>query len=135
MAKPAGRVTGQVAVVTGGASGIGRAIALRLAAEGARVALADVQREAAERVASEIGAAGGTALAHATDVADPAAVEALFTRVLRAWGTVDILSNNAGISELSPELRSHLQQTVADLLGGGKRRSFGVTSRNGGLLT
>jgi len=62
-------------------------------------------------------------------------VEALFTRVLRAWGTVDILSNNAGISELSPELRSHLQQTVADLLGGGKRRSFGVTSRNGGLLT
>jgi 3-oxoacyl-[acyl-carrier protein] reductase len=129
MTKPAGRLAGQVAVVTGGASGIGRAIALRFAAEGARVAIADVQREAAERVVQEIGAAGGTAMAHATDVADPAAVETLFTRVLGAWGTVDVLSNNAGIGELSPGLRAHLQQTVADIFGGGKRRSFGVTSR------
>lgn len=127
MAKPAGRVAGQVAVVTGGASGIGRCIALRLSSEGARVAIADVQREASERVAGEIAKAGGTALAHATDVADPAAVESLFARVVGEWGTVDILSNNAGIGDLSPRLRTHVQETVADMLGGGQRRSLGVT--------
>ena len=129
MTKPAGRLTGQVAVVTGGASGIGRAIALRFAAEGARVAIADVQREAGERVVSEMAKSGGTALAHATDVADSAAVESLFGRVVGEWGTVDILSNNAGIGELSPRLRTHVQQTVADILGGGQRRSLGVTSQ------
>jgi 3-oxoacyl-[acyl-carrier protein] reductase len=129
MTEPGRRLAEQVAVITGGASGIGRAIAQRFAAEGARVVIADVQGEAAERVAQEIGAAGGSAMAHATDVADAAAVETLFTRVLSAWGTVDILSNNAGIGELSPTLRAHVEQTVADILGGGPRRSFGVTSR------
>src|SRR5207247_2365584 len=100
-----GKLAGRVAVVTGGGSGIGRAIARAFAAEGARVAVADLNRTGAERVAAEIQADGGAAIAVPTDVADSAQVDALFARVVREWGTVDVLSNNAGIGELSPMLR------------------------------
>jgi len=123
------KLAGRVAVVTGGASGIGRAIATRFAAEGARVAIADADREGAERVAGEIAAAGGAALAVPTDVAQSAQVDALFGRVVREWARLDILSNNAGIGDLSPPLRSHLEGTLGQMLGGGARRSLGVTSR------
>ena len=92
------RIRERVAVVTGAARplGIGRAIALRYAAEGARVAVLDLDGEGAARVAGEITAAGGEALGIACDVADLAAVEAAAARVLDAWGgRVDILVNNA----------------------------------------
>ena len=68
---------GRVALVTGGGSGIGRGIALTLAGEGMRVVVADIERDAAEAVATEIAAAGGEASAETIDVTDPAAVEAL----------------------------------------------------------
>jgi NAD(P)-dependent dehydrogenase (short-subunit alcohol dehydrogenase family) len=119
---------GRVAVVTGGGSGIGRAISRRFAAEGARVAVADVAREGAERVAAEIRDAAGVAMAVPTDVADSAQVDALFARVVAEWKTVDVLSNNAGIGELSPPLRARVEEAVAAMLGGGARRSLGVTS-------
>jgi 3-oxoacyl-[acyl-carrier protein] reductase len=123
------RLAGRVAVVTGGGSGIGAAIAGRFAAEGARVAIADVNRDGSDRVAASIRDTGGVAIAVPTDVADSAQVEALFARVVREWGTVDILSNNAGIGELSPALRTQIDGAVAEVLGGGARRSLGVTSR------
>ncbi|HYR96768.1 MAG TPA: SDR family NAD(P)-dependent oxidoreductase [Candidatus Binatus sp.] len=123
------KLAGRVAVVTGGGSGIGRAIARRFAAEGARVAVADIARDAAEGVAAEIRKAGGGAIAVATDVADSAQVDALFARVLAEWKTVDVLSNNAGIGELSPTLRTRLEESAMGMLGGGPRRSLGVTSR------
>jgi NAD(P)-dependent dehydrogenase (short-subunit alcohol dehydrogenase family) len=123
------KLAGRVAVVTGAASGIGRAIARRFAAEGARIAIADVAREGAERVAAEIREAGGGALAVPTDVADSAQVDALFARVVREWQTVDVLSNNAGIGELSPALRTRLEEASMAMFGGGPRRSLGVTSR------
>ena len=123
-----GKLAGRVAVVTGGGSGIGRAIARRFAAEGARVAIADLSREGTERVAAEIAASGGTAIGVPTDVADSAQVDALFARVAREWQTVDVLSNNAGIGELSPPLRARLEQAALEIMGGA-RVSLGVTSR------
>jgi 3(or 17)beta-hydroxysteroid dehydrogenase len=89
----AGRVEGKVAVVTGAAMGIGEGIARRLAAEGARVVLADVNAEG-ERVAGEIGPA---AMFVRHDVASEASWEALRDAVLAAHGRLDILVNNAGI--------------------------------------
>ncbi|HUE30982.1 MAG TPA: SDR family NAD(P)-dependent oxidoreductase [Verrucomicrobiae bacterium] len=118
----------RVAVVTGGGSGIGRAIARRFAADGAQVAVADLNREGAERVAAEIRADGGAAIAVPTDVADSAQVDALFARVVHEWGAVDILSNNAGIGELSPRLRAQTEQAFQAIMGGA-RLSLGVTSR------
>ncbi len=90
-------LAGKVAVVTGGASGIGKGIAAALAAEGAQVVIADIQRDAMEAAAAEIGAAGVL-----TDVSDPASVDALAAAVLDRYGAVHVVCNNAGIGPLAP---------------------------------
>lgn len=87
----------RVAIVTGGARGIGRAFALRFARDGYCVALADVDARGAEAVRAEIEAAGGTALAIATDVSDEAAARHCVTRTLAAWGRLDVLVNDAAL--------------------------------------
>jgi NAD(P)-dependent dehydrogenase (short-subunit alcohol dehydrogenase family) len=97
------RLAGRVAVVTGVAHerGIGRAISLRFAEEGARLALLDLDGEGAGRVAEEIVAAGGAAIGVACDVTDLAACEAAAARVSAEWdGRVDILVNNAAVVDL-----------------------------------
>jgi NAD(P)-dependent dehydrogenase (short-subunit alcohol dehydrogenase family) len=91
------RLEGKVAVITGGAGGIGRASSKLFAAEGASVLVADVVRDGAEAVAEEIRASGGDAQAFAVDVADSAQVHAMMTRALGRWGSLDVLFNNAGI--------------------------------------
>jgi NAD(P)-dependent dehydrogenase (short-subunit alcohol dehydrogenase family) len=88
---------GKVAVVTGGASGIGKGIATALSAEGARVVIADIERDALEATAAELGATGVQ-----TDVSDPASVDALAAAVLDRYGAVDVVCNNAGIGPLAP---------------------------------
>ncbi len=96
------RLAGRVAVVTGAASGIGRAIARALAREGAKVAIADLNEAGGAAVAREIETDGGTARAWRADVTDAAAVEALVAQVVKQWGGVHVLVNNAGWDKPMP---------------------------------
>ena len=93
---------GKVAVVTGGARGIGYGIATVLAAKGAAVAIWDLNTEGAEKTAAEIRAAGGTAVAVGGDAADAAAVAASAERTRAELGPVEVLVNNAGITGFEP---------------------------------
>lgn len=90
-------ISGRVAVVTGGASGIGLALASQLGALGARVVIADVERRALERAGEELQAAGVDVLAVATDVAVKAEVDALAAATIEHFGEVHIVCNNAGV--------------------------------------
>ncbi len=96
--------TAKVAIVTGAARGIGRAIAERLAADGLKVVVADIDGDAAEEAAAEIGRAGETTLARQVDVADGEAVEAMVAGAVAAFGRVDVLVSNAGIMDRAPFL-------------------------------
>ncbi len=85
-------------MVTGAASGIGRALAERFAHEGMQVVLADVEEEALGRAAEEIGATGAEVFAHRTDVADRASVDALAAATAERFGVPHVVCNNAGVS-------------------------------------
>ncbi|AFZ67701.1 SDR family NAD(P)-dependent oxidoreductase [Deinococcus peraridilitoris] len=91
------RFQGKVVFITGAGGGIGRAAALRFAAEGGRVVVNDVKQDAAHTVAEEIRAAGGEALPAPADVSSRAEVEALFSQVENEFGPVDVLLNNAAL--------------------------------------
>ncbi len=90
-------LTGKVAIVTGGGSGIGRGICLVLAEQGADVVVADLNAQAAESVASEVAARGRKGVASVVDVTDRASVERMVAEALAMSGKIDILVNNAGI--------------------------------------
>lgn len=99
------RLAGKVALITGAASGIGRAQALLFAREGATVVAADLNDEGAEEVISEVEAAGGAGLAVRMDVTDDASVRASVAAAVDEFGRIDILSNTAGAFD-------HYQQTL-----------------------
>jgi NAD(P)-dependent dehydrogenase (short-subunit alcohol dehydrogenase family) len=96
-----GRVEGKVAIVTGAASGIGRASAALLAREGARVVIADRDAAGAERVAREIAAAGGQAQAMRVDISDEREVEAMVAGSVARFGALHVLHNNAALTDLA----------------------------------
>jgi NAD(P)-dependent dehydrogenase (short-subunit alcohol dehydrogenase family) len=105
-----GLLEGKAAFITGAASGIGEGMARRFAAEGARVALADVQNEDGERVRDEIAAGGADALYVECDVSDAESVRKAVEAAVGRFGTLDIVCANAGINgvfapieELRPE--------------------------------
>ena len=93
----ASRFEGQVALITGGGSGLGRAAALRLASEGAAVAVVDIRPERAEKVRKEIEAAGGRAIAVVADVTEAADAERMVVEAMEAFGRLDVLLTAAGI--------------------------------------
>ncbi|SEU25909.1 SDR family oxidoreductase [Paenibacillus sp. NFR01] len=93
------RLQDKVAVITGAASGMGKAMAILFAKEGAKVVVSDIHEEAAGQTAAEIKAAGGTAIAVKTNVAVEADIQHLIDHTVTEFGTVDILVNNAGIMD------------------------------------
>ena len=97
MTEQRSRFAGKVAFITGGAIGFGRAFARALTAEGAAVAIADIDSDAGERTAAELRADGFRAVAVQCDVSDEVAVDAAVTRTIEEFGGVDVLINNAGL--------------------------------------
>jgi 3-hydroxybutyrate dehydrogenase len=96
------RLKDKVCIVTGAASGIGKEIALTFAREGGKVAIADLNKNAAQSVAEEISGAGGTAIAVGMDVTDEAQVQSAVTDVVARYGGLDVLVSNAGIQIVHP---------------------------------
>ncbi|MDT7722506.1 MAG: hypothetical protein QOE94_3517, partial [Mycobacterium sp.] len=102
-------LVGKVAIVTGGASGIGAGIVEKFVAEGARVVIADVERERGEELAAKLG---GDVLFRLADVSDPDQVSALVASAVETFGQLDVMVNNAGVS--SKMHRSFLDDDLAD---------------------
>ena len=92
----------KIAIVTGSASGIGKEIAIVYAREGAKVVIADMNKDAAEATANELRGTGAQAMSVAMDVTDEAAVNAGVAETVKAWGGVDVLVSNAGIQIVHP---------------------------------
>jgi NAD(P)-dependent dehydrogenase (short-subunit alcohol dehydrogenase family) len=99
---PNGRLIGKSAVVTGGAAGMGRATSLAFAAEGASLAILDIQKEAGEEVVRLIRDEGGTAEFIETDVSDASQVDAAFDRIAETIGSYNVLFNHAGTITVKP---------------------------------
>ena len=95
------RLDGKIAIITGAAAGIGRATAERVAAEGARTVVADLNAEGAQEVAAKIAAAGGEATAVQADLGDTGSVRAMIEAAVTAYGGLDILHNNAAATRLA----------------------------------
>ena len=98
------RLSGQVAIVTGGGSGFGEGISRLFAAQGAKVVVADIKPEGAERVAAALRSEGREAIAASVDVSQSASMKALVERAVGQYGRLDIMVNNAGISHANQPL-------------------------------
>lgn len=104
IAMSATRFTNKTCIVTGGGSGIGRATCLQMAAEGGRVVVADLHLGTAQATADEITKAGGAAIAVAVDVGNSAQVQAAIAAAVKAYGTIDVIVNDAAMMTFTPIL-------------------------------
>jgi 3-oxoacyl-[acyl-carrier protein] reductase len=109
------KLKGRKAIVTGAGQGIGRSIALKLAQEGAEVAIAEMNPDTGTRTAKEIEALGRSALAFSVDVANQEQVKAMVDGVFRAWKRIDILINNAGFDRPAQLLKTNEEDWEAVL--------------------
>ncbi len=135
------RFDGKVAIVTGAASGIGAATLRRLASEGAAVVVGDIQDEAGEAIAQEIGAGGGEASFRHCDVADLSQVEALVEHAVSRYGGLDIMHNNAAwtgggwVADLDPEVwQRSIQVMLTSVFYGCRAALPAMLERGGGSI-
>ena len=110
----AGRLDGRVAIITGGGHGIGKAYAVRLAAEGAKVVIAELDGDAASAVATELTAQGFDVFAVQTDVANEASVNNMAAQTITQFGRIDVLVNNAAIFATVPMSRSPFDEITVE---------------------
>lgn len=108
------RLEGRVVIVTGGGHGIGKAYAERLASEGAKIVIAEIDEPAAMAVASELMASGHEAIGVRTDVSDTASVEKMAAAAIERFGRIDVLVNNAAIFATVPMSRSPFDKITVD---------------------
>ena len=117
-----GKLAGKIALVTGAGSGIGQAIAVRFAREGATVVANDLTPEQSRETLDKIRAESGTAHAIAADVSDADRVRAMFAELLSRFGRIDVLVNNAGIGNSTPEELASVNRTadaiMTDMMAG-----------------
>jgi NAD(P)-dependent dehydrogenase (short-subunit alcohol dehydrogenase family) len=128
IAKRPGRLAGKIAVITGGAAGIGRTTSLAFAEEGATVAILDIQKQAGEEVVQLIRQNGGTAEFIETDVSDAGQVDAAFDRVIETFGPYNVLFNHAGTITVKP-LHESTEQDYDRLMDINVRSAFLVCRR------
>ncbi|MEM7739161.1 MAG: SDR family oxidoreductase [Deinococcota bacterium] len=135
------RLDGKVIVITGAASGIGKACAARYASEGAKVVLADINQDAGEAAVSEIRAEGGEAVFQLTDVGETAALESLLARALSEYGDLHVWHNNAFTSVFKPiteqtleEFDSTMRVSVRAYWYGSKLAVTHMLGRSGGVI-
>jgi 3-oxoacyl-[acyl-carrier protein] reductase len=121
----------RVALITGAGSGIGRSIAQTFAREGARVAVNDIRRDAADAVVHEIEALGRPGLALVADVSDSVEVRAAFDTLLERWGTIDILVNNAGNVVMPDAVKANVLEMMTEKFTTG--RSSGAIGATAGM--
>src|SRR5215216_5995337 len=118
------QLAGKVAVVTGAGAGIGKAIALRFGAEGAHVVVNDINADGADDTAQAIVAAGGSAIGVAADVADKAAVDRLFDITLERFKTIDVLVNNASLTNTTRHFLEADEQWWDQILAANLKSAF-----------
>jgi 3-oxoacyl-[acyl-carrier protein] reductase len=123
------KLQGQIAIVTGGGSGFGEGIAKLFAQEGASVIVADIRKDAAERVAAEIREAGGNAVASVTDVTKNDQVAAMVKLALNTYGKLDIMINNAGTTHKSQPMLEVDEKTF-DLVYAVNVKSLYLSAKN-----
>ena len=124
-----GRLQGKVAIITGSARGIGRAVALGFAREGASVVVADMRAELAETTAADIIAAGAPAAAMAIDVSDISQLDGLVTFARERFGRIDVLHNNAGISGGHGDLFAYTPEEWDRILNVNLRSAFFLSQK------
>ncbi len=120
----------KVALVTGGGSGIGKAIALAFAEEGANVAVNDVNGSAVDSTVAEIGKMGGTGLGVVADVSSSQEVKDMFSKVVNKFGTLDILVNNAGIARSTDAVMKKGDDMIREIATTGRSTTCVEATRN-----
>ncbi len=132
------RLAGKTAIITGAGAGIGKATALRFAAEGATVGVSSLLAEECDAVVADIAAAGGSAIALPCNVKDPDQIAAMIKRAQEGWGRIDILMNNAGGANPAPWLEQgddefrHLMQLNMESVHYGIKAVLPIMLEQGG---
>ncbi len=121
------RLEGKVAIITGGGTGIGEAVAKKFAKEGAKIMVAGFEQDPVKAVCEEIKKEGGTAIFYEGDIAQTQQAKACVQKTVEAFGQLDVLVNNAGIFPITAELQEYPEEVFDNLLKNNLKTAFSMT--------